>query len=325
MASVHDEALRGETRHAEARHEDAGQPVAAEHWRGAGDRIEALLDAAAAGGPVARERAEQLVREVVDLYGEALDRVVTIAGRSPGLVDALAADELVSSVLLVSGLHPHDVTTRVRTALDHVRPYLGSHGGDVELVEVTADGVVRLRLLGSCHGCPSSAVTLQLAVEGAVQAAAPETNAIEVDTGPAETAATPGVFSVDSLLSHVRDEQPHGGTWLAVPEFEELGPGEVGGFTIGGLTMLVCRIADEVFAYRDRCPACGNSLAGTVLQRRAGGPVGDAVVRCPTCRAHYDVRRAGAAVEAPGDHLDPLPVLVRDGVLSVAIPTAVTG
>ncbi|MGF7120367.1 NifU family protein [Rhodococcus sp. AG1013] len=295
-----------------------------DRWRGAGDRIEALLDASAVGGPVARERAEQLVREVVDLYGEALDRILTAAGRTPGLVDELARDELVSSVLLVSGLHPHDVETRVRTALDSVRPYLGSHGGDVELVDVS-DGVVRLRLLGSCHGCPSSAVTLQLAVEGAVQAAAPETTTIEVETDERETAPTPGVFTADSLLSHVRETTPQNGNWLAVPEFAELAPGEVGGFTVGGLTMLVCRVGDDLFAYRDRCPACGNSMAGTTMARRAGGPVNDAVLRCPSCRAHYDVRRAGAGVEVPDDHLDPLPVLVRDGVLSVAVPTAVTG
>ena len=308
-----------------ARAQTPNETYESDRWRGAGDRIEALLDAASAGGPVARERAEQLVREVIDLYGEALDRVLTVAARTPGLVDDLVRDELVASVLLVSGLHPHDVATRVRTALDNVRPYLGSHGGDVELVDVSGDGVVRLRLLGSCHGCPSSAVTLQLAVEGAVRDAAPETTAIEVEAETAQSAPTPGVFSVDSVLSHVREAEPGSGIWLAVPEFEELGPGEVGGFTVGGLAMLVCRIGDEVFAYRDRCPGCGNSMAGAALQRRAGGAVGHAVVRCPSCRAHYDVRRAGAGVETPDDHLDPLPVLVRDGVLSVAVPTAVTG
>ncbi|MGY5036771.1 hypothetical protein ACWC9U_39735, partial [Streptomyces sp. 900116325] len=76
MASVHDE-TRYET-------------PESDRWRQAGDRIEALLDATSAGGPVARERAEQLVREVVDLYGEALGRVLTIAARAPGLVDELA-------------------------------------------------------------------------------------------------------------------------------------------------------------------------------------------------------------------------------------------
>jgi hypothetical protein len=48
--------------------------------------------------------------------------------------------------------------------------------------------------------------------------------------------------------------------------------------------------------------------------------VGVGVLTCPRCRSHFDVRRAGAAVEAGGGHLQPYPVLVRDGVLSVALP-----
>ena len=62
----------------------------------------------------------------------------------PGAVDAVARDDLVASLLLVHGLHPHDVTTRVRTALDSVRPYLESHGGDVDLLDIHGS-VVRLR------------------------------------------------------------------------------------------------------------------------------------------------------------------------------------
>ncbi len=50
------------------------------------------------------------------------------------LLDRLAADDLVASLLAVHGLHPYDVETRVARALDGVRPYLGSHGGDVELL-----------------------------------------------------------------------------------------------------------------------------------------------------------------------------------------------
>src|SRR6185312_15891907 len=99
------------------------------HWRSAGDRIQTLLDACAAGGPAARDRAEHLVREVSDLYGAALERMLTIAG--PVLADRLAADDLVASLLLVHGLHPHGIERRVAEALDRVRPYLGSHGGDV--------------------------------------------------------------------------------------------------------------------------------------------------------------------------------------------------
>ena len=162
---------------------------------------------------MARERAEELVRLVADLYGAGLERMLTILHDGGRLDDdvlaALAADELVSSLLLVHDLHPYDVHTRVEHALDGVRPYLGSHGGDVELLEVTEDDVVRLRLLGSCDGCASSSVTLKLAVEGAIEAAAPEVTAIEVETPTASTSVAAGpVIAVESLWSRLGEPGP---------------------------------------------------------------------------------------------------------------------
>jgi Fe-S cluster biogenesis protein NfuA/nitrite reductase/ring-hydroxylating ferredoxin subunit len=287
-------------------------------WREAGDRIETLLEASSAGGALARERAEQLVRELVGLYGAGLTRAVALL--DAGAVERLARDDLVASLLLVHGLHPHDVSTRVRTALDSVRPYLGSHGGDVHLVDIV-DGVVRLELAGSCKSCPSSSVTLELAVEDAVRAAAPEIESIEVVAAQTESA---GVISADSLFSRVRADGARSGNWVAVPELAELSAGEVGGFDVAGLTVLACRVGEELYAYRDHCPGCDGSLAGAVLERRVGFPAGDAVLRCPTCRAHYDVVHAGARVDGDG-HLEPLPVLVRSGELSVAVPVGVHG
>lgn len=257
------------------------------------------------------------MREVVDLYGEGLTRVVDLL--DTGMLERLARDDLVASLLLVHGLHPHDVDTRVRTALDSVRPYLGSHGGDVELVEI-ADAVVRLELTGSCRGCPSSSVTLELAVQDAVRAAAPEIEAIEVVAASTEPAAP---IPADSLFSRVRSSDA-AGTWVPAPELGELVAGEVGGFAVAGLPVLACRVDEHVFAYRDLCPVCTHSLAGAALHRRPGFPVGDAVLRCPTCHAHFDVVAAGARIDGDG-HLEPLPVLVRDGVLSVAVPVGVGG
>jgi len=97
-------------------------------------------------------------------------------------------DELVSHLLLVHDLHPVDVETRIRQALDGVRPYLGSHGGDVELLGVE-DGVARVRLCGTCDGCPSSAVTLQNAIEAAILKAAPDVERIEAEGVAEPTAA----------------------------------------------------------------------------------------------------------------------------------------
>jgi Fe-S cluster biogenesis protein NfuA/nitrite reductase/ring-hydroxylating ferredoxin subunit len=286
------------------------------HWRTAGDRIQALLDASAAGGAVARERAEQLVREVVDLYGAGLERMIDIAvGVNPDLAETFTRDDLVASLLLVHGLHPHDVERRVADALDSVRPYLGSHGGDVHLLEVDGD-VVRLRFAGSCKSCPSSAVTLELAVEDAVRAAAPEITSIEVVT--AESDSPSGVIPAESLLNRLHANGHRPSAWHPVPELSELAPGEIGGFLVSGTSALACRVGEDVYAYRDRCPACTGSLAGAVLT--------DAVLRCPRCDAAFDVVHAGSGVNGNADntaHLDPIPVLVRDGVLSMAVAEAV--
>jgi Fe-S cluster biogenesis protein NfuA len=57
---------------------------------------------------------------------------------------------------------------RVKKALDTIRPYLQSDGGDIDLVEVTEDGIVKVKLKGACHGCPYSMQTLKAGVEQAV-------------------------------------------------------------------------------------------------------------------------------------------------------------
>ncbi|WP_431951317.1 NifU family protein [Nocardia lijiangensis] len=298
-------------------HDDAA--LDDDRWRSAGDRIETLLESSSVGGAAARERAEQLVREVADLYGAGLERIVSLL--DDVTIERLTGDDLVASLLLVHGLHPHDVTMRVRAALDSVRPYLGSHGGDVELLGIE-DGVVRLELAGSCRTCPSSSVTLELAVEDAVRAAAPEITAIEVVAAEPESGS--GVIAAESLFTRVHAATEHPGSWIAVPELAQIGSGEVGGFSVAGLPVLACRVGDELFVYRDRCAACGGSMAGAVLHRRLGFPVGDAVLRCPLCGAHFDAVHAGARVDGDG-HLEPLPVLLRSGELSVAIPAEVAG
>ncbi len=285
-----------------------------------GERIEALLEASAVGGPVARERAEELLRLVVDLYGAGLERVLELAHEQGALTDdllaALAGDSLVSGLLLVHGLHPYGAADRVQRALDDVRPYLGSHGGDVRLVEVTDDGVVRLELLGSCDGCASSAVTLELAVEDAVRAAAPEIVRIEVQE---KSAATPGMIPVESLTARLRAAEPAGGVhWAAAATLDELAVGGLLRVEVDGSGLVLCRLLSGVYAYRDACAACGASLADAGMARAPATP-GSAVLTCRACGAHFDVRKAGADLDQPDRHLDPVPLLERDGAVEVAV------
>jgi Fe-S cluster biogenesis protein NfuA/nitrite reductase/ring-hydroxylating ferredoxin subunit len=297
-----------------------------------GERIESLLEAASTGGRVARERAEELVRLVVDLYGAGLERLLEIVHESgrldDDLLDRLTADDLVASLLAVHGLHPDSVESRVARALDGVRPYLGSHGGDVELLGLTDDGRVRLRMLGSCDGCPSSSVTLTLAVETAIREAAPEVSGIEVEEAAAAGAKGASVIPVTALRSRLdAGAGPEGGgavDWTTVEGLGVLAPGEVGGFSVTGTAVVGIRIGSDLYAYRDRCPSCGGSLANGSVARRLGGAAGDAVLRCAACHGHYDVRHAGRGLDGTDAHLEPVPLLARDGVVALAVSRAVS-
>jgi Fe-S cluster biogenesis protein NfuA len=146
------------------------------------DGLVARLDAAP--DPKLRETARELVQSIMDLHGAGLARMLELIDGSAGglgIIQDFADDELVGSLLLLYDLHPIDFRTRVEGALEKSRPYLRSHGGDVELIDADPSGVVRLRLEGSCQGCPSSSVTLKLAIEQAIRDAAPDTTDIVVE------------------------------------------------------------------------------------------------------------------------------------------------
>ncbi|HTW95049.1 MAG TPA: NifU family protein [Tepidisphaeraceae bacterium] len=156
-------------------------------------RMEALLgEVDQFADAQARGKTRQIVQALMDMHGAALEKILDgiAAGPGVGLIEALAADPLVGSLLLLYGLHPVELEIRVGEALEKVRPYLHSHGGNVELLGI-ADGVVRLRLQGSCHGCPSSAATLKQTIEQAILEKAPDAAGIEVENEPAATETHP--------------------------------------------------------------------------------------------------------------------------------------
>jgi Fe-S cluster biogenesis protein NfuA len=171
-------------------------------------RIETLLaEIEASPDPAMRAKVSELVQCLLGLHGAGLARIMEfVAQRDDATagattVGALAEDALVSHLLLLHDLHPVDVETRVARALETTRPYLQSHGGDVELIGVE-NGVARLRLQGHCNGCPSSTLTLKLAIEEAIQRAAPDLIGIEAE-GVAESSPQPVAFVPVSALQVV--------------------------------------------------------------------------------------------------------------------------
>jgi Fe-S cluster biogenesis protein NfuA len=289
-----------------------------------GQRIEELLAGLTEHAePEVAAAAEELAERLMDMYGAGLERIVTLLAGTEAL-RTLVGDDQVSGLLVLHDLHPDDTATRAATALESVRPYLGSHAGDVELLGVTEEAggpVVRLALRGSCDGCPSSTVTVRTAIETALAAACPEVVRVDVD------GLTPDVPVTDHhelpLLQIGSGPPPEPASWVVL-EPPPLRPGEHVLLDVSGHAVLVAspagvRDSSESFgtaivAYADGCADCGATLAEASL-------IGDAL-SCGNCPARYNLRRAGQPLTASGGHhLQPLPLVERAGGWRLALPS----
>jgi len=177
-------------------------------------RIETLLsEVESLKDPQARATAIEALQGILELYGEGLTRIMAKVTRSghEEIVQAFADDELVAHLLLLHDLHPVTVEARIQQALQEVRPYLQSHGGNVEFLGVE-QGIAHLRLQGSCHGCPSSTQTLKTAIEEAIQKAAPELLGIEAEgtVAPAPPVANFIPISTLHLSESAHGKSTHG-------------------------------------------------------------------------------------------------------------------
>ncbi|HEX4145439.1 MAG TPA: NifU family protein [Pirellulales bacterium] len=167
-------------------------------------RIESLVhEIESVGDPRVQSRAVELVSLLMELHGAGLARMLELLAQDGANAASaprqFAADPLVGSLLLLYGLHPVDLETRVHQALDKVRPLLKSHGGNVELLGI-GDGVVRLQLQGSCHGCPSSTQTLHNAIQAAIDEFAPDVVELKVEGVAVHTPPVSGFVPLAQLV-----------------------------------------------------------------------------------------------------------------------------
>jgi Fe-S cluster biogenesis protein NfuA/nitrite reductase/ring-hydroxylating ferredoxin subunit len=277
-----------------------------------------------ANDPSMAATAKELVQLLMEFHGAGIERMLEVVLQTvpsgSAVIDALGRDDLVRSLLVLYGLHPDTLETRVTQALEKTRPYLKSHGGNVNLVAVDNSGVVTLRLEGNCHGCPSSSATLKLAVEEAIYDAAPDVTAIVVQGQIQEQPPALGFVPLSQLGNngngHDRDwktERDEVG-WEDVFGLDAIPAGTMHEERVSGRDILFCRLEETLYAYNNTCPGCGQPIKAARL-------VGT-VLACPICSQHYDVVRAGRSMDLDTLHLEPIPLLRENGRAKVALPVS---
>ena len=211
----------------------------------------------------ARGLAEDLVSAVLDLHAEALEGLLAELG--PMAARRIAEEQRVAAVLLIHGLHPVPLEQRVREGLDEVRPYMASHGGDVELLGID-DGIAYLRLKGTCNGCRASSSTLELAVQKALEEAAPDLLGMQVDGAVEEPAITGSPLPMMQMDSGGNGTPVNGGgnaprqldDWSPLDGAADVEPGALRAMAVGGSEVLIANVDGELLAYRER-PARGRN------------------------------------------------------------------
>jgi len=234
-------------------------------------------------------------------YGAGLKRILQVVsedgpeGRK--VFRDLIRDDVVKGLLLIHDLHPLDLEARLLEALDKVRPYLKSHGGNVEFIGLEND-VAKLRLQGTCQTCASSSVTLELAIRHAIEQACPDLAHFEVE-GVAQEKPAASLVSSRTVTD-----------WTIVKSAHQLEEGAWMPVRLGDVRLVVCKVNGTLYAYRNRCPACNMPLET--------GSFENGFLAC-ALNHRYDVIHAGRCAEIPSAHLDPLPLLVQENVVKVAL------
>jgi Fe-S cluster biogenesis protein NfuA/nitrite reductase/ring-hydroxylating ferredoxin subunit len=311
-------------------------PVSAEDLVGRVQELQAQLDASS--DSATREVAEELVSAVVQMYGAGLEKIFgSLADHGEAgeqIAAGLAEDPDVASLLLIHDLHPVPLETRVTEALEKVRPYMESHGGNVDLISLE-DGVARIRLQGSCSDCKASSATLELAIKQALEEAAPDLWGLEVEginedptTGmplPMADPVAPTGFELPVVnigpglgdaLPMADSAQPAAAptrppSWYDVQGVSSIGLAQVVAADVEGNGLVIANVDGTLLAYHNHCAACNGALDR--------GELSDGALACPECGRSYFLPRAGRSLDGENLQLEPVPLLQEQGRIRVAL------
>ena len=153
--------------------------------------------------PASRAAAKELVQLLMDLHGTGLERILDVVFQSgdpgPRIIDELGQDPLVSSLLVLYGLHPDELQTRVERKLEQIGSKLHKMGAEAKLVSVNG-GDVRVRVsIEATRAADQPSRTVQATVEEAIYEAAPDLTSLMIE-GLEEPARIPASLRIEKLL-----------------------------------------------------------------------------------------------------------------------------
>jgi nitrite reductase/ring-hydroxylating ferredoxin subunit len=156
---------------------------------------------------------------------------------------------------------------------------------------------------------------MKLAIEKAIEEAAPEVVRIEVEgVSLSESTASYGNgASPKRNPTATQDLQINSGEWIALDKLPEFTAGNLVLTKLAGMSILVCRVSENFYAYQDSCPCCGSALGGSALQ--------EDILTCSACARRYDLCRAGQCLDMSELHLAPLPLLMEQDGIRIAVAT----
>lgn len=252
---------------------------------------------------------EALRRADDSLHKEAISRLIKTVKQVPEAMTALkevVGDEVVYAVLRHLEIIKPSLHERVELALESVRPYLDSHGGNVELVEITPPETVTIRLLGACDGCPASGLTLSEGVEKSIKEYCPEITTIKKARGGATAKPVDGVPV--HFVSPFANSEDQGWEYAAL--FEDIPEGNIKVATVAGNEVLLSRFDDKITCYQNACAHLGMPLDM--------GEVRDGILICPHHAFEY-LLESGECLTAPEVQLQTHAVRVVGDTVEIKI------
>jgi len=226
--------------------------------------------------------------------------------RGKELLFELIDDPAVHTLFAMHGLVREDLRTRVERILEMVRPYMQSHGGDVELMDVAPETVF-VRLSGSCNGCSLSAVTLRNTVEEALREHLPQIQKVEVVPNEPEPERA-GFVPLDALSGPIHVEPG----WAVGPAASSIIEAEPFRWDADSMSILVVRFHNKLQAFRNECAHLGMPLDGGRIDPETG------VLTCPWHGFRYDCSN-GECLTVPEAQLEALPLRTEKGRIVVRI------